>query len=224
MCRRATALGHTVEACTCLTKASSRMDFCTSVNPEVKAACTPFGCECILSGSDGRNRRRDTRRRSSALRRCSRFRDRRGDEYPRHLLDSSTHRSPAQPRIRFGRQHGQLSAGDHPANLCSDTSDLEHDCALCHPRYDSSTALGDGKPHSDRRRCWAGPSGWWLCGLDHAGCGVLLSQGLAENVVALLDQVYREPALIAVFLGGLLYNAGLLITSVAVWRSGAFPR
>ena len=53
---------------------------------------------------------------------------------------------------------------------------------------------------------------------------MLLSQGLAENVVALLDQVYREPALIAVFLGGLLYNAGLLITSVAVWRSGAFPR
>jgi hypothetical protein len=27
-----------------------------------------------------------------------------------------------------------------------------------------------------------------------------------------------------VFLGGLLYNAGLLVTSVAVWRSGAFPR
>jgi Domain of unknown function (DUF4386) len=54
--------------------------------------------------------------------------------------------------------------------------------------------------------------------------GVLLSQGVEENVVALLDQVYREPALIAVFLGGLLYNAGLLITSVAVWRSGAFPR
>jgi hypothetical protein len=53
---------------------------------------------------------------------------------------------------------------------------------------------------------------------------VLLSQGVEENVVALLDQVYREPALIAVFRGGLLYNAGLLITSVAVWRSGAFPR
>jgi hypothetical protein len=54
--------------------------------------------------------------------------------------------------------------------------------------------------------------------------GLLISQGHEQDVVRLLDQVYREPGLIPVFLGGLVYNIGLVITSVAVWRSKTLAR
>jgi len=54
--------------------------------------------------------------------------------------------------------------------------------------------------------------------------GLLISQGHEQDVVRLLDQVYREPGLIPVFIGGLVYNIGLVITSVAVWRSTTLAR
>jgi hypothetical protein len=54
--------------------------------------------------------------------------------------------------------------------------------------------------------------------------GVLISQGHDQDALLLLDQVFAEPGWIPVFLGGLLYNIGLLIMSVAVWRSRIFSR
>ena len=47
----------------------------------------------------------------------------------------------------------------------------------------------------------------------------LISQGHDQDILLLLDQVFAEPGWIPVFLGGLIYNIGLLIMSVAVWRS-----
>jgi hypothetical protein len=75
-----------------------------------------------------------------------------------------------------------------------------------------------------------------VCGagfvLPGAGCvvlvmpaaGVLIRQGHEQDVLRLLDQVFQEPGLIPVFTGGLLYNIGLVVMSVAVWRSDALPR
>ena len=54
--------------------------------------------------------------------------------------------------------------------------------------------------------------------------GVLISQGHDQDVLLLLDQVFTEPGWIPVFLGGLLYNIGLLIMSVAVRRSRILSR
>ena len=54
--------------------------------------------------------------------------------------------------------------------------------------------------------------------------GVLISQGHAQDILLLLDQVFAEPGWIPVFLGGLIYNIGLLIMSVAVWRSRIMAR
>jgi hypothetical protein len=54
--------------------------------------------------------------------------------------------------------------------------------------------------------------------------GILISQGHDQDVLLLLDQVFTEPGWIPVFLGGLLYNVGLLIMSIAVWRSRKLSR
>ena len=54
--------------------------------------------------------------------------------------------------------------------------------------------------------------------------GALISQGHDQDVLLLLDQVFAEPGWIPVFLGGLIYNIGLLIMSVAVWRSRIMAR
>jgi hypothetical protein len=54
--------------------------------------------------------------------------------------------------------------------------------------------------------------------------GILISQGHDQDVLLLLDQVFAEPGWIPVFLGGLLYNVGLLIMSIAVWRSRRLSR
>jgi hypothetical protein len=54
--------------------------------------------------------------------------------------------------------------------------------------------------------------------------GISISQGHEEDVLRLLDQVFQEPGWIPVFLGGILYNIGLIVMSVAVWRSNAMPR
>jgi hypothetical protein len=42
--------------------------------------------------------------------------------------------------------------------------------------------------------------------------------------LVLLDQIFAEPGWIPVFLGGLLYNIGLIVMSVAIWRSGTLSR
>ena len=54
--------------------------------------------------------------------------------------------------------------------------------------------------------------------------GVVISQGGGQDAVRVLDQVFREPALYPVFFGGLLYDIGLIIMSVAVWRSQTLSR
>jgi hypothetical protein len=54
--------------------------------------------------------------------------------------------------------------------------------------------------------------------------GVLISQGHDQDVLWLLDQVFEEPGWIPVFIGGLLYFVGLLVTSVAIWRSKTMAR
>jgi hypothetical protein len=54
--------------------------------------------------------------------------------------------------------------------------------------------------------------------------GILISQGHDQDVLLLLDQVFAEPGWILVFLGGLLYLVGLLIMSIAVWRSRTLSR
>jgi uncharacterized protein DUF4386 len=54
--------------------------------------------------------------------------------------------------------------------------------------------------------------------------GVLISEGHDQDVLLLLDQVFTEPGWIPVFLGGLIYNIGLLIMSVAGWRSRIMAR
>ena len=74
-----------------------------------------------------------------------------------------------------------------------------------------------------------GGAGFLLTGAGYAvvvmpAAGVLISQGHEQDVVRLLDQVYQEPGLIPVFVGGLLYNIGLVLTSIAVWRSDTLPR
>lgn len=88
-----------------------------------------------------------------------------------------------------------------------------------------------------RARRWAmtglivtvGGAGFLLPGAGYAtlvmpAAGVLISQGHEQDVLRLLDQVFQEPGLIPVFAGGFLYNIGLIVMSVAVWRSGALPR
>jgi hypothetical protein len=72
-------------------------------------------------------------------------------------------------------------------------------------------------------------AGFLLPGAGYAAlvmpaAGVLISQGHEQDVLRLLDQVFQEPGWIPVFVGGLLYNIGLIVTSVAVWRSRAMPR
>jgi hypothetical protein len=54
--------------------------------------------------------------------------------------------------------------------------------------------------------------------------GVLISQGHDQDVLRLLDQVFAEPGWIPVFLGGLVYGIGLIVMSVAIWRSGRLSR
>jgi hypothetical protein len=54
--------------------------------------------------------------------------------------------------------------------------------------------------------------------------GILISQGHDQDVLLLLDQVFAEPGWLPVFLGGLTYHIGLLVMSVAVWRSGTLSR
>jgi len=54
--------------------------------------------------------------------------------------------------------------------------------------------------------------------------GILISEGHDQDVLLLLDQIFAEPGWLPVFLGGLLYNIGLLIMSIAVWRSGKLSR
>jgi hypothetical protein len=54
--------------------------------------------------------------------------------------------------------------------------------------------------------------------------GVLISQGHEQDVLRLLDQIFKEPAWIPVFLGGIVQPIGLVVMSVAVWQSNALPR
>jgi hypothetical protein len=54
--------------------------------------------------------------------------------------------------------------------------------------------------------------------------GILISQGHDQDVLLLLDQVFSEPGWLPVFLGGLTFHIGLLIMSVAAWRSGSLSR
>jgi hypothetical protein len=54
--------------------------------------------------------------------------------------------------------------------------------------------------------------------------GVMISQGHDQDVLLLLDQVFAEPGWIPVFIGGLMYPIGLLVMSVAVWRSKTLSR
>jgi hypothetical protein len=74
-----------------------------------------------------------------------------------------------------------------------------------------------------------GGAGFLLPGTGFAAfvmpaAGVLISQGHEQDVLRLLDQVFPEPGWIPVFLGGLLYNLGLVVLGVAVWRSAVLPR
>jgi hypothetical protein len=54
--------------------------------------------------------------------------------------------------------------------------------------------------------------------------GVLISQGHDQDVLLLLDQIFAEPGWLPVFFGGLTYNIGLLVMSIAVWRSKTLSR
>lgn len=54
--------------------------------------------------------------------------------------------------------------------------------------------------------------------------GVLISQGHEQDVLRLLDQVFKEPGWIPVFLGGIVFYLGLAVIGVAVWRSSRLPR
>lgn len=54
--------------------------------------------------------------------------------------------------------------------------------------------------------------------------GVLISQGHEQDVLRLLDQIFKEPAWIPVFLGGIVQPIGLVVMSVAVLQSKALPR
>jgi hypothetical protein len=54
--------------------------------------------------------------------------------------------------------------------------------------------------------------------------GVLISQGHEQDVLRLLDQIFKEPGWIPVFLGGIVYYLGLFVIGVTVWRSGRLPR
>jgi hypothetical protein len=54
--------------------------------------------------------------------------------------------------------------------------------------------------------------------------GILISQGHDQEVLLLFDQVFAEPGWIPVFLGGITYHIGLLVMSVAVWRSGTLSK
>jgi hypothetical protein len=54
--------------------------------------------------------------------------------------------------------------------------------------------------------------------------GILISQGHEQDVLRLLDQVFKEPALILGFIGGIVYTASPIVVGVAVWRSTSMPR
>jgi uncharacterized protein DUF4386 len=54
--------------------------------------------------------------------------------------------------------------------------------------------------------------------------GAVIGQGHEQDVLRLLDQVFKEPGWIPVFLGGIVYYVGLFVMGVAVWRSGRLPR
>jgi hypothetical protein len=54
--------------------------------------------------------------------------------------------------------------------------------------------------------------------------GVVIAQGGEATVLRLLDQIFAEPAWIPIFFAGLIFNVGLILVGVAVWRSGTFPR
>jgi hypothetical protein len=72
-------------------------------------------------------------------------------------------------------------------------------------------------------------AGFLLPGTGYAtfmmpAAGILISQGHDQEVLLLFDQVFAEPGWIPVFLGGITYHIGLLVMSVAVWRSGTLSK
>lgn len=74
-----------------------------------------------------------------------------------------------------------------------------------------------------------GSAGVFLSGMAYPvivmpAAGVVIGEGSSEPILRLLDQIFREPAWIPVFLAGIAYHIGWVIMGWAVWRSGAFPR
>ena len=74
-----------------------------------------------------------------------------------------------------------------------------------------------------------GAAGVFLSGMAYPvivmpAAGIMIRQGADEPILRLLDQVFREPAWIPVFLAGFVYNIGWIIVGVALWRSHVFPR
>jgi hypothetical protein len=54
--------------------------------------------------------------------------------------------------------------------------------------------------------------------------GILISQGHEQDVLRLLDQMFKEPAFLVVLLGGIVYTASPIAVGLAVWRSGTMSR
>lgn len=74
-----------------------------------------------------------------------------------------------------------------------------------------------------------GSAGILLSGLAYPvivmpAAGTLLGQGVDATVLRLLDQIFREPAWIPIFFGGLVYGVGWTITGLAIWMSKVLPR
>jgi hypothetical protein len=49
--------------------------------------------------------------------------------------------------------------------------------------------------------------------------GALIAAG-HRDAIEIMDQIFKEPAMLATFLSGLIVNVGYLLTGIAVWRSG----
>ncbi len=54
--------------------------------------------------------------------------------------------------------------------------------------------------------------------------GILISQGNDQEILRLLDQIFREPGWIPLFLGGIVYSLSPIVLGIAVWRSAMMPR
>jgi hypothetical protein len=136
----------------------------------------------------------------------------------------SVHPPSTQSRVRSRCEQRQLPTGDESGGLRPHTGDPWHVRALRDRRAHSCPALGPR---------------WTVVFVVGAGCllpgtgyatfmmpaaGILISQGHDQEVLLLFDQVFAEPGWIPVFLGGITYHIGLLVMSVAVWRSGTLSK